>query len=142
MRHMLVPLLLLLLLAGCAGLPPSHMYDGPERAASELARVQAESDHEHDVLQGLDARMHITGVDGNNTFQLLGSAITNYPEVVYVLPGTHRFRFQWSQLNSFANIEATFTVEAGHNYLVHKVEDGGRVGVWVEDTTTGQRIPN
>lgn len=138
MRLALVPLLAML--SACTAVAPVHVYDGPQRPLSELAQVQAESEHEHDVMQGLDARMYITHVDGESTFQLAVTAVSDYPEVVYVLPGSHRFRMQWNQLDLIANPEVTFVAKAGRHYKVHKEEMSGRVGVWVEDLATGQKV--
>ena len=131
---------MLAMLSACASVAPQHVYDGPKRPLAELAQVRAESEHENDLLPGLDARMYIVSVDGTGTFDAFASATSFNPEVVYVLPGRHRFRLQWKQFNSVADPEVTFLAEAGKQYVIHKVESDGHVGVWVEDMSTRQKV--
>ena len=137
MRRLLFPLVMLL--SACTAMAPVHMYDGQPHALSDLALVRAEGDHEHTVLQGLDARMYITSVDGKDTYQFFGG-MWNHPDVVYVLPGPHHYRLLWNQLGTIANPQVSFVAAAGRRYLIHKVEHRAHVSVWVEDTTTGGKV--
>jgi hypothetical protein len=131
-------------LSGCATTPTAfHAYSGPQRSASETARITTDSQQEHEILIGLDDRIYVTAVDGRDTE---GNAWERYPHTVYVLPGNRTLDLVWG--NGFVVGRGCLTIptEAGRNYVIrqylpeHQDVRNKKVFLWAEDLATNQSV--
>ncbi len=144
-----LPLLLTLvaLISGCAS-PSVRTSNAKGLNEQELATV---STHEEEGLFG--ASLLFKSVDG----EIVTGVFDRGVNTVKVTPGKHVYEVIFRDL-SFALFESSqsrkitfhFDAIAGHEYIVHFVVDksvaqkifgGGGLEGWVEDKTTGEKLP-
>lgn len=130
------------LINGCATFPPYKAYTDEATAKSELAYLKCDSQHNHDLLGGLDQRLYISKIDNEGTFSFFYSIISNqmFPESAYVLPGRHYISINYRNLNWYANGQLWLDAEKGETYIVRKAMKNYEIRFWIENERTGKLV--
>lgn len=145
MRILLLSLLLVALISGCAG-KSVRTFNDQELDERALATVTT---HEEEGLFG--TFMAFKSVDGESVRGPFDKKV----EAVKVTPGRHTYEVKFHDDSSLLGSDQyliTFEFDAvgGHEYLVHIVVSktvsqrftfGGDLSGWIEDTTTGEKLP-
>jgi len=134
MRRTTVLIALLLVTAGC-GTTTHRLYDGPPRAASELAVVEVYQDSTLELVTLGGVHGEIVEVDG----------LRVDAERVELLPGTHELCATFRRTAGYGSIDfagrLSFRAEAGVAYRLHPYLDAERGnGVALLDTSTGATV--
>jgi hypothetical protein len=129
---------LLLLTVGCTG---PWIYTDPKLAGSPVpaVKIACESEQTHTVLQGLNAKLYITAINGKSTRRWL-TLDTNFPEAAEVAPGRHYLDLMYGKLNSVAHGKVWFDAEEGKHYIARKALRGYSVFFWIEEAGTGKAV--
>ena len=117
-----------------------HSYDGPELPQAEVGTVIGDSTDKfwNNIL------VLICKIDGRKV------AARPTDRSIDSLPGEHRFLLVHHHGGKFDRaVELTFTVEAGHTYLITfdkkstmEASSDRSFSLWVEDIVAGQRLMN
>lgn len=145
MRILLLSLMLVVLISGCAG-KSVRVFNEQGLDERALATVKT---HEKEGLFG--TFMAFKSVDGESVRGPFDKKV----EAVKVTPGRHTYEVNFHDDSSLLGSDhylITFEFDAvgGHEYLVHIVVGktvaqrfffGGDLSGWIEDTTTGEKFP-
>ena len=118
-----------LLLAGCGVGAP---FIQPGAYAGSPAHIVTDSDHTSKVA-GWDRRIYIQAVDGNQTRHTIGLM----PEEAYLTAGPHRIDVIYMFMGSQAKGHLQLVALHGHDYVIHRQEDGNRMRFWITDGWSG-----
>lgn len=117
------------LLAGC-GVAAPFIQQGVNTANS--AHIITESDHTSEVA-GWDRRIYIQAVDGNETHHGIGLM----PEEAYLSEGPHKLDLVYIYMGAQASGHLQLVAHRGHDYVIHRWQDGNRMRFWITDGWAG-----
>jgi len=148
MRHTLLIIVFSTALYGCSGNRIKSFNDGTY-SDSDLITITTNQD---DTFFGNSIKF--LRLDGNPTYHLFTEMP---PTTIKVTPGKHRVQISYMNRSFSLNngnqyLKLSFNIDAikNHKYKVfymaehtdeQKLESGKKYGSWIEDLTTGNRLP-
>jgi len=146
MRFLPFSLVLVMLISGCG--ESVRIFNDQGLDEQTLATVTTQEEEGE-----FGTFMAFKSVDGES----IGGPFDTKVETVKVTPGRHKYEIKFHDNSSVLGsvqylITFEFNAVAGHEYLVHMVVSkpnrvakrfflGGDLSAWIEDTTTGEKIP-
>jgi hypothetical protein len=124
---------------GCASTGQFQAYEGPERSASEHARVNAavEKSNFKNMLGGVVVQTRISCVDGHDTsnYDANGGA-----PAVLLAPGRHYITVYFTTGKLLGRSTMWLDAEAGHTYDARYEQRGQYFRMWIEDQKTARVV--
>ncbi|WP_266182359.1 hypothetical protein [Dyella humicola] len=117
------------LLAGCGVGKP---FVQPGINTNDSAHVVTDSDHSSQVA-GWDQRIYIWAIDGKDTHAGVGLR----PEEAYLSEGPHKLEIIYMFMGASAKGRLTLVAQRGHDYVIHRQQDNGRMRFWITDGWSG-----